>query len=181
MQVLTPLPQSSAYNDFILPSVARLRSGYSCMARVLWLRRRVSWRYLTWARRASEEVQSRGVLLSWGVRTDTSINVVCRPLKRWQKPCFVRDLLKHVHKLVECSELEPLLLNHLNDPNKICSALTKKIFVISATRFQRCSESLKHFRGFGHLILWICNGHWRVMLQLRLANFAVELPTLLLH
>jgi len=26
--------------------------------------------------------ESRGVLLGWGVRTDTFVNVVCRPLKR---------------------------------------------------------------------------------------------------
>jgi len=32
MEGPTPLPQSSAYKDFILPSVVHLRSGYSCMA-----------------------------------------------------------------------------------------------------------------------------------------------------
>jgi len=63
-------------------------------------------------------------------------------------------LVKHVDVIVESSEFAPIFLNYLNDPNKnIRSAHSqKKKFVISASRFQKCSVNLKYFRGFGHLI-----------------------------
>jgi len=55
------------------------------------------------------------------------VNVVCRPLNADKSRFFVRDLLKHVDILVECSDFAPVFLNYLNDPNKIiCLAHSQK-------------------------------------------------------